>query len=111
MRVPKDGGIVAEGRLGCSKNDCGSGSVEISATEEVAAGAADELAAAVFEARGAGGAEDGVVFGCGEGALLWGRLRVRFGSAELHSARVAQFVNFSTPVSALGASNGVRFDK
>jgi hypothetical protein len=45
------------------------GSVEVSAAEEVAAGTANELAAAVGEARGAGGAKDGVMFG-GEGAGL-----------------------------------------
>jgi hypothetical protein len=86
-------------------------SVEVSATEEVTAGGADELAAAVLKARGAGGAEDGVVLGCGDGALLRGGLRVGFGSAEFHSDRVAQFVNFSTSVGAWAASNGIRFDK
>ena len=36
--------------------------VEIGATQEIAAGAADELAARVFKTRAAGGAESTVVF-------------------------------------------------
>ena len=52
--------------------------VEVGATQEVSAGSADEFAAAVFEARAAGGAEAGVVFGvdwadCGGG--FWRGLR------------------------------------
>jgi hypothetical protein len=39
------------------------GLVEIGAAKEVSAGSADELAAAVFETRGAGGAKTGVMFG------------------------------------------------
>jgi hypothetical protein len=71
--------------------------VEVGATEEVAAGAADELAAAVFEARGAGGTEAGVVLG-GDGALggwgFWGG----FGFGDLlHGERLAQIGRISTP--------------
>jgi len=90
--------------------------VEISATEEVSAGFADEFAAAVLEAGGAGGAEDGVVFAGGEGALGgggwgWSGFDDGFRGAGPHFDSVAQFAIFSTAVAGWDASNDVRFDK
>ncbi|WP_158942610.1 putative RiPP precursor [Granulicella sp. S190] len=46
-------------------------SVEVGAAKKVAADSADQLAAAVFQTGGAGGAEAGVMLG-GDGAGGWG---------------------------------------
>jgi hypothetical protein len=92
--------------------------VEIGATEEVTAGFADEFAAAVLEAGGAGGAEDGVMLVGGEGTLgsrrggwAWGGFGDGLGDVGLHFDSVAQFAIFSTAVAGWDASNDVRFDK
>ena len=57
--------------------------VKVSATEEIAAVTADQLAAAVFKARGAGGAEAGVMLGgqwtLGGCGVFGGCCRVRCG--------------------------------
>jgi hypothetical protein len=53
--------------------------VEVGAAEEVTTGAADEFAAAVFQAGGAGGAVDLVVVGVdGAGIQRFGRGCLRF---------------------------------
>lgn len=65
--------------------------VEVRAAEEVAAGLADQLATAVYEAGGAGGAVDGVVFGgeiAGRSFVLG--LGCVVGYAGLHRDRVTQ---------------------
>jgi hypothetical protein len=82
--------------------------VEVCATEEVAAGAAYELAAAVFEAGGAGGAEDGMMLVGGQWAGGSG-CDSGFGSWVVHFDSVAQFAIFSTTVGDIDASNDVRF--
>ncbi|RSL16844.1 hypothetical protein EDE15_2369 [Edaphobacter aggregans] len=89
--------------------------VKVGAAEEVAAGFADEFAAAVLEAGGAGGAEDGVVLAggygaLGDGGLGWCGFGDGFGGAGLHFDSVAQFAIFSTAVAGWNASNDVRFD-
>jgi hypothetical protein len=83
--------------------------VKVGAAEEVAAGSADQFAAAVFEARGAGGAVDGVVLAGVERALGSCGFAGGLGGGGLHVDRVAQFAIFSTTVGDKGASNGVRF--
>lgn len=85
-------------------------SVEIGAAKEVAAGAADKLAPAVLEARGAGGAEDGVVFGRNRAHGGFGG-KIGVGRLGLHRDSVAHGTKFSSNIfcafAAIGASNGI----
>ena len=78
------------------------GLVKIGAAEEVATLPADEFAAALLKTGGAGGAEDGVVFGRVEGTLGGGVFHGGFGYSRLHWDSVAQFANFSTSISCRG---------
>ena len=120
-------GIVADGGLDAkvlSRNQRSSGSnrsldakrsVKICATEKITAIFADQFAAAVLKAGGAGGAEDGVMLVGGEIALRGGRGGIcevfgGFVCAGLHFDSVAQLAIFSTAVMGADASNDVRFD-
>src|SRR5665213_3061167 len=77
----------------CRRSDGWMALIKICATEEVAARSADELAAAVFEARGAGGAEAGVMLG--RDGALGGRGFRGFGCGRfVHGERLAQIWDF-----------------